>query len=245
MHKYYGRDSYFVPHNDIALLRLSVRIPFNNVLRPVCLPLPDVAESNGTLTVAGWGKTGTLNGIPEKRAVDVPVVTDTSFCEFPHSSRMCAGEPARIVQYVKSSCEGDSGGPLMQEWPKRRMVIEGIVSYITGGQCINPFYVTQYTRVRYYLDWIRDHMSDAVDVDLQTRISIPDQKFPTDCGYTPMYPRESNNKVGANSVKPDEYSWIAYLLYNDIFNIMTCLGSVINSRYVLTSADCVSEREEL
>lgn len=220
-------------HNDIALLLLNRRILFDSVLRPVCLPLDNVPVRSDILSVAGWGKTARQNELPKKRAVDVPQVTDPNFCQFQHQSRMCAGVPSGNSSVIKSTCEGDSGGPLMQEWQRRRMAIEGIVSFVTGGHCVNPFYVTQCTRVRYYLDWIRDHISD--DADILTEISIPDQKFPIDCGYTQSYPKVSNDNI----VGADPYSWLAYLHYttNDLH--MTCVGSVINSRYVLTSLSCV------
>lgn len=233
VHKDYGKDINLISHNDIALLYLNRRIPFDNVLKPVCLPLDNVPVRSDILTVAGWGKTARQNELPKKRAADIPLVTDTDYCEFPHNSRMCAGVPSGNSSITKMSCEGDSGGPLMQEWQRRRMAIEGIVSFLAGGHCVNPYYVTQYTRVRYYLDWIRDHISD--DADILTEISIPDQKFPTDCGYTPMYPKENN-------VKPDEYSWLAYLQYNhEHINYTTsCLGLVINSRYVLTTTRCAN-----
>lgn len=50
------------------------------------------------------------------------------------------------------------------------------------------------------------------------------------CGFTPKYP----------SPAPDEYSWTASLVYGTKPLVGLCSGSVINSRYVLTSATCVA-----
>lgn len=46
--------------NDIALLRLGRRVIFNDWVKPICLPVNEVANKNfngQSLVVAGWGKT--------------------------------------------------------------------------------------------------------------------------------------------------------------------------------------------
>lgn len=191
---------------------------------------------NGTmLTVAGWGKEQGLNEFVAKRAVDVPLVTDSDYCQYQDESRICAGVVSSNINYGKASCNGDSGGPLMQQWRRQKMMIEGIVSFIQGSSCINNYYATHYTRVRNYMSWIEENVYIRQDCPIST--SLVDRKFPTDCGYTPMYPKKGH------FVKPDEYSWLALLLYNhvDWIRIEECVGSVINSRYVLTSAYCVDK----
>lgn len=70
--------------------------------------------------------------------------------------------------------------------------------------------------------------------------TLDKSKFPTDCGFTPMYPREQI--VGGKTIQPDEYSWLAALRYGNPGIYGFCGGSVINSRYVLTAAHCVQGR---
>lgn len=66
---------------------------------------------------------------------------------------------------------------------------------------------------------------------------VEEQKFPTNCGSTPMHPTEQI--VNGYIISPDEYSWVASLQYGNGSTFGHCGGSVINSRYVLTAAHCV------
>lgn len=61
-------------------------------------------------------------------------------------------------------------------------------------------------------------------------------KFPANCGYTAMY---ASRRIAGGIIRPDEYSWLASLQYRRNSN-MSCSGAVINSRYVLTAAECVT-----
>lgn len=235
VHESYGRDSNLTIRNDIALLRLDRPIIFSLNMRRVCLPFNSSEPIvNTQLIVTGWGKTTVSTDAPAKRAVGVPLL-DESKCEYQDESLICAAKLAQNVYESRSTCDGDSGGPLMHALNPRLMVIEGIVSFIQGP-CANQFSPTHYTRVRHYLSWIEETVGTGSEYTTSTSTPPAWQKFPTDCGYPPMYPRERTDVE--HFTRLDEYSWVAKLVYEIA---LLCDGSVINSRYVLTTADCVSE----
>lgn len=157
VHENYTRDSNNTLHNDIALLRLNETILFDKLLNPVCLPKLYVREPDNYqfLTVSGWGEA--KNKSIAKRAFKVPLLADSELCEYQDESRICAGTPPPYVNSERTSCKGDTGGPLMLQWGRRKMIIEGIESFATDDNCLNPFFPTHYTRIRYYLRWIKKH----------------------------------------------------------------------------------------
>ncbi|KAF2886004.1 hypothetical protein ILUMI_20169 [Ignelater luminosus] len=153
-------------HYDIALLRLSKTVEFTNFIKPLCLPLSQRLRNkdyNGReLTVAGWGRTETQRQSDIKLRVDVPVLSETNCLQFYKeqgitllSSQVCAGGVKG-----KDSCVGDSGGPLMVV--DRTAEEENYIAYamVSFGPrfCGTDNFPAVYTRLRDYIDWIRDHL---------------------------------------------------------------------------------------
>lgn len=160
-------------YNDVALFRLSRKLDFSNpLIRPICLPTPDMENQNftgQTVKVIGWGTTsfgGELaNNLME---VDVPIVSNEEcneayrsaegyFVAYPegiNKNFICAGNP----EGGKDSCQGDSGGPLIYSqngiWYQL-----GVVSF--GYKCAEKGYPGVYTNIPYFLKWIGTHLEDT------------------------------------------------------------------------------------
>lgn len=158
MHKNYLVNDRTRILNDISLIRLIKRIKFTDMLQPICLPFGSnnhIVEptANTWVTISGWGRTSFQNETIAKRAVSVPIwaksrcLNDTRRDE----SQICAGISGM------GSCFGDSGGPLMNEFENKRMVLEGIVSY-GGRECASPTFPGVCTRVRTFASWIEINM---------------------------------------------------------------------------------------
>lgn len=143
--------------NDIALIRVDRAIVFGPKLTPICLPFGNnnIAEPsvNNVLTVAGWHLSVNNNDSPAKRDM-ATTIWETDKCEnpsFDNKKHLC------VVESGKSICNGDSGGPLMYQFERSRLSLEGIVSY--GMQnCTQSQTPGVYTRVRFYERWLRNHI---------------------------------------------------------------------------------------
>lgn len=100
--------------------------------------------------LAGWGTTSFEGNLPDNLLQAGIAIMD--LCErvydFDSRKQICAGNH----QYSKDSCQGDSGGPLMYE-VNGQWIVSGVVSY--GDECAKLYRPGVYTRVSYYLSWIR------------------------------------------------------------------------------------------
>uniref|UniRef100_A0A672Q592 Anionic trypsin-1-like n=1 Tax=Sinocyclocheilus grahami TaxID=75366 RepID=A0A672Q592_SINGR len=151
-------------NNDIALLRLSSTVTFNNYIRPVCLAAQNSVFPSGTSSwITGWGDvqsggTNTLSlpspGILQETMV--PVVNNVQCNTLlgsgsVTSNMMCAG----LTQGGKDTCQGDSGGPMVSQ-QCTAWIQSGITSW--GYGCANPNSPGVYTSVSRYQNWITNNI---------------------------------------------------------------------------------------
>ncbi|CRK86963.1 CLUMA_CG003753, isoform A [Clunio marinus] len=155
-------------HHDIALLRLSRTVTYTDFIKPICLQVnSDVRNLNldgKSLDVAGWGKTETSYTSDRKLKVAVAAYPNSK-CQEVYSrsgltildSQICAGGAPG-----KDSCNGDSGGPLMEHYesgPIPYYFLAGIVSY-GPKNCGTEDVPGVYTRVSKYVDWIQSKLEN-------------------------------------------------------------------------------------
>lgn len=145
-------------YNDIALIRLDRSIRFiENKMKPICLPFGSNHIREPTmesiLTISGWGLTMEVNEVVAKREATIFIVLPSMCLRFfdVDDTHLCA------IASDRNSCNGDSGGPLMQQFLRRRMVLEGIASY-GFRDCKNTNWPGVYTRVRSYGNWLDQNM---------------------------------------------------------------------------------------
>lgn len=164
-------------YNDIALIRLRGRVKFSDFVAPICLPQPTFRASvaNDNVYVSGFGRTlnckwklhsaevktikiylfaASRSAIKQKLLL--PIV-DPESCRqkfaakqvYIGASQICAGG-----HWLKDTCDGDSGGPLMRF--QKYWHLEGIVSF--GYLCGLEGWPGIYTRVSHYMDWINGNV---------------------------------------------------------------------------------------
>nr|XP_031838376.1 serine protease nudel isoform X2 [Nomia melanderi] len=151
--------------NDIGMIKLDDPLRFNRWVRPVCLPESDILggmwrqepEVNSTCIAIGWGATRENGPDPDHlREVEVPILNNCKYEFDQHDAVICAGYP----QGGRDACQGDSGGPLMCKNPyvQSQWYVAGVISH--GEGCARPDEPGAYTKVSYFLNWIRSISND-------------------------------------------------------------------------------------
>ncbi|CAF2091537.1 unnamed protein product [Rotaria magnacalcarata] len=165
--------------NDIAILRLSKPIDFNDVnIAKICLPNVSKSEEhrypiiNRSLVAIGWGHMS-FNGSMSYTLRQVTVKTigeKENMCKnsiYNVKLQFCAA----VNDSEKDTCQGDSGGPLMYYSEEEQVwVLAGITSY--GRGCALSNYAGIYTRVSAYTNWIQSIVDDDGMVTIQQNGSI-------------------------------------------------------------------------
>ncbi|XP_034488960.1 serine protease snake-like isoform X2 [Drosophila innubila] len=153
-------------YNDIGLIKLAEPVQFDSYKHPACLPFEN-GENIGSFIAVGWGS-NSLAGRSSTKLLKVKLdrfadevcrrVIETS-ADYPkgydNDSQMCVGSSRPM-----DTCSGDSGGPILvyhQDYPCMYHVM-GITS--AGIACGTPNIPSIYTRVHFYLDWIKQTMSN-------------------------------------------------------------------------------------
>ncbi|XP_055874785.1 chymotrypsin-1-like [Biomphalaria glabrata] len=146
--------------NDIGLIFLKNRITYNENVQPIRLAPPGLNFDNSECVISGWGLTnylgpaaspvlleGKVRKLTYEKCVALHLEVDATI----DRNHVCVlGESGDDVQPA-GGCNGDSGGPLMCEFKRRRYLI-GVASYVWDYCDVN--YPTVYTRVSGFISWI-------------------------------------------------------------------------------------------
>ncbi|XP_023166145.2 serine protease snake [Drosophila hydei] len=157
--------NYQMLYHDIALLLLDRAVKFSVYKHPACLPFVDGDRSENFIAI-GWGHKK-FAGRESTKLLKVKLtnfgtrcLTSTDLDELPNgynvSTMLCIGSPE-----LKDTCNGDSGGPVLNyhdDYPCMYHVM-GITS--SGIGCENANVPSIYTRVHYYLDWLRQELAKS------------------------------------------------------------------------------------
>ncbi|KAI9585411.1 phenoloxidase-activating factor 2-like [Glossina fuscipes] len=164
VHENYDRNTL---HNDVALLILEESLHWEENIRPICLPEPNINFDGSKCLASGWGKDkqgreGRYQVILKSIALQV---VPHSTCENQlrqaglgvhfnlHKSFLCAGG-----EIGKDTCKGDAGSPLVCPIPgvEGRYYQAGIVSWGIGCGAQNVPGV--YTSIPQARQWISDQL---------------------------------------------------------------------------------------
>ncbi|XP_034102991.1 serine protease 1-like [Drosophila albomicans] len=155
VHTVRGNNIINHPSDDIALIR-TPRVNFNDNIRSIRLP-PQSERNNEyvgvTALACGWGETTSTSTPNRLQCVNLQVISHEE-CRRTYSSDwakpqvLCVATPGG-----KSTCFGDSGGPLTAE---NNQILIGVTNFVSARGCTSGD-PSGFARVTSHLDWINQH----------------------------------------------------------------------------------------
>jgi secreted trypsin-like serine protease len=146
----------FTLTNDIALIKVTAPIAFNENIQPICAPNPADQYQYRFTICSGWGTLSSGGACCPQTLQYVSMnITTNAFCDAEYASdpitadMICATD--NTGSQDRDSCQGDSGGPLAVRRPTGAWEVVGIVSWGIG--CASG-YPGVYARVGYHNDWV-------------------------------------------------------------------------------------------
>ncbi|XP_037032972.1 chymotrypsin-2-like isoform X5 [Bradysia coprophila] len=132
--------------NDIALVKLTVPIQFNENVRPIELDDREVPDG-AVVQLTGWGKMETRGATDNIQSVDVTVLAFDECKKTVAGDVLIDGHMCTKGVIGIGACKGESGDPLTYG---RKLV--GIVSFGIPCGIGSP---DVHSKVSYYFDWIK------------------------------------------------------------------------------------------
>ncbi|XP_065210564.1 modular serine protease-like [Planococcus citri] len=217
-------DNYYAA--DIVILILQEKITLSPTVLPACVEwIPVQKPPEGTLgKVSGWGANEYGKLSERLLTTNLPFISrgqclntvPSDFKPFVTLDKFCAGS-----QTGSSVLQGDSGGGLLFR--------EGNFYYIRGIVSLKQPTATAiaaFTDLADYVDWIlavRNAIEQG-EKDIKDDVILPSTKISLDCGLSSTY-------------IDDSAPWHVSV-YNVTENRVTCGGTIISSRLMLSAAHC-------
>ncbi|KAK4874416.1 hypothetical protein RN001_013776 [Aquatica leii] len=121
--------------NDLALIQLKTNIEFTDYIQPIPLS-KEYLPSGISLTVSGWGKTSDSSGTVSSVLNFVSLTTiSNGKCKSIYGLSITDGTLCCVGAPEQSTCNGDSGGPLIHFGQNGIAYHAGVVSFVHIDGC--------------------------------------------------------------------------------------------------------------
>ncbi|GFR11437.1 polyserase-2 [Trichonephila clavata] len=220
-HPQYRDDSFLY---DVGLVKLQTPAQLGPNVNVLCLTdFSDIGQPDQMATVAGWGYHTYPGGekFRELQEVDLRIHSFDRCSQYIpqiHRTQICAGGRG------KSSCMGDSGGPLFLKQDGKWY---GVAVFAWNADCGRI--PGTYTRITEYLPWIERETRDSPPCIVEKEEET--QPYLDSCGIPNEM--ESERIAGGSKAAPFEFPWMAIIEYSGLF---LGSGALISPKFVLTAA---------
>ncbi|XP_053136718.1 chymotrypsin-like elastase family member 3B isoform X2 [Hemicordylus capensis] len=145
--------------NDIALIKLSRSAVLSDKVKLGCVPCEGLVLPNDyPCYLTGWGSLHTSGPDPDILQQALLPVVDHEHCTQPdwwgdyvNEKMVCAGGD------IRAGCFGDSGGPLICQYPEDgKWYVHGVTSFVSGLGCDTLKKPTVFTRVSAFVSWLKE-----------------------------------------------------------------------------------------
>uniref|UniRef100_A0A1I8NZ01 Peptidase S1 domain-containing protein n=1 Tax=Stomoxys calcitrans TaxID=35570 RepID=A0A1I8NZ01_STOCA len=143
--------------NDIALMRLPAQVALSDAIQPI--PLPKLYDNHPTYEyleaiTSGWGRENDASpSISTYLRYVVRYTLTNPECQFVYGNSVKASNICIDTTGGKSTCSGDSGGPLAINDDSNGLMLIGLTSFGKSSGCTNGSPAV-FTRLTSYLNWI-------------------------------------------------------------------------------------------
>ncbi|KAL3970191.1 acyl-coenzyme A thioesterase 7 [Sarotherodon galilaeus] len=155
--KYYRHPKFNGKYDyDIMLLKLEKNATLNKYVKTTGLPKKNgKIPANIKCYVAGWGRTG--KNMPASNVLKEATekMQFSNECKsiwqayFNSNQMICT----KFTKKDGGVCQGDSGGPLICN-----KMSQGLTAFTLADDCNNPKYPHVYTKINFFIPWIKEKM---------------------------------------------------------------------------------------
>ncbi|RVE57725.1 hypothetical protein OJAV_G00202120 [Oryzias javanicus] len=144
--------------NDIMLVKLETKAKLNKYVKAIGLSKKNGdIRANVRCAVAGWGRTAVDGRTSDVLKEATEVTQFKAECEsvwkehFSSENMICT----KFSKKTGGVCQGDSGGPLICNSKPL-----GLTSFTKENDCNNPKFPHVFTKINFYLPWIKKVMNE-------------------------------------------------------------------------------------